>query len=306
MDALRGAAALARLLLVVAETRRDGELWLEQPGRRVRLSLREGQLCGVQGLPLQPLGDLLRELDALDGARASALCASTLNARAAKENGLDVPIGLRLIAAGATSWSAVRRALALQRARAVAELLRMPVVRTWQADRTPLRGGAVAVELEGAVWDAMLAMAGRLPSQQRAQLAHQGKALALSVAGRRRARGQVERALACDSDQLALRAVLCALGLAAPAGMREDSYALLLRKRGELARNASARALLDLPGSANAAGAQRALRKLATKLHPDRFQADDARLQQVSHEVMGALTRAASSLHAAVRSARSM
>jgi hypothetical protein len=302
MDAVRGAAALARLLLVVAETRRDGELWLEQPGRRVRLSLREGQLCGVQGLPLQPLGDLLRELDALDGARASALCAFSVKARA----GLDVPIGLRLIAAGATSWSAVRRALALQRARAVAELLRMPLLRTWQDERSPLRGGAVAVDLEAAVWDAMLAMAGWLPSQQRAQLAHQGKALALSVAGRRRARGQVEHALACDSDQLALRAVLCALGFAAPAGVREDSYALLLRKRRELARNAGARALLDLPGSANAAGARRALRKLATKLHPDRFQADDARLQQVSHEVMGALTRAASSLHAAVRPARSM
>jgi len=96
----------------------------------------------------------------------------------------------------------------------------------------------------------------------------------------------------------ALRAVLCVLGAAIGRPLHEDSYALLLRKRQQLSRNASASALLDLPERASAEHARRALRRLAQKLHPDRFQAGDARLHAVSSEVMGALARAESSLRA--------
>jgi hypothetical protein len=100
-------------------------------------------------------------------------------------------------------------------------------------------------------------------------------------------------------SDMALRAVLRVLGAAAPQPAPEDSYALLLRKTRELARNASANVLLDLPAEAGAAHARVALRRLASKLHPDRFQAGDARLYAVSHRVMGALARAEHTLRAA-------
>ncbi|MET0284532.1 MAG: J domain-containing protein [Polyangiales bacterium] len=279
MDPVRGAAPLARLLLAVSVARRDQELWLEQRGRVVRLALRAGRLCALEGVPLTPLGDLLRELEALDCARATAM----------REGATNVPIGVRLIAAGATSWSSVQRALALQRARALELLLRMPVTRVWRTHATRV-DAAVESDLALAVWDAMRTLATRLPERQRAELACSGRELVLTAAGRRRAE-PYRHALRDDEP---LRAVMVALGFAAPMVQREDSYALLLRKRHELARNAGPRALLDLPYDADARGAQRALRKLAGKLHPDRFVADDARLHRVSHEVMGALTRAAS------------
>ncbi len=271
MDPLRGAAPLARLLLAVSGSRRDHELWLEQGVRVARLSLRAGQLCAIEGVPQPPLGDILRELDVLDLAKARAL----------REWDTNVPIGVRLIAAGATSWSAVQRGLVVQRARAVAELLRLPVARVW---RTHAARSGVGTDLAAAVWDALLQLANALPDAQRAALASQ-QSLVLTAAGRRHTVPYAGEAG---------RAVQVALGLAVPSVRREDAYALLLRKRHELAQNLGPRALLDLPHGADRHGAQRALRKLAGKLHPDRFQNDDARLHRVSHEVMGALTRAAS------------
>ncbi|HEX5658373.1 MAG TPA: J domain-containing protein [Polyangiales bacterium] len=253
-----------RLLFALSGTRREQELRLEQGGRVVRIALRDGQLFALEGVPLTPLGDLLRELSMLDGARAGAL----------REGGTGVPIGVRLIAAGATSWSAVQRALALQRARGLEWLLRMPVTRVRRTRGVPVRG--VGVSLTDALWTALRAMAAQLPETPRL-------ALTLTSAGRRHASLHEDHAL------------LLALGFATPAAQREDAYALLLRKRRELARNVGPRALLDLPSDADARGAQRALRKLAGKLHPDRFLTEDARLHRVSHEVMGALTRAASS-----------
>ncbi|MEY4511835.1 MAG: hypothetical protein RLZZ450_3957 [Pseudomonadota bacterium] len=99
-------------------------------------------------------------------------------------------------------------------------------------------------------------------------------------------------------EQYALRAVLRVLGAAIERPTHEDAYALLLRKHRQLSRNASASALLDLPEAASGEHARRALRKLAQKLHPDRFQAGDARLYAVSNVVMGALARAENTLRA--------
>jgi hypothetical protein len=273
MDPVRGAAPLARLLFALSVARREQELLVEQGGRVARLAVREGQLCGLKGVPLTPLGDLLRELSALD-------CTV-----AVREGATDVPIGVRLIAAGATSWSSVQRALVLQRERGLEQLLGMPVGRVW---RTHTRVRGAGVDLADALWGALHAMASRLPETQRRALACPGQTLIPSVAGLRHAR--------TDASDDAGRAVLVALGFATPAVQREDAYALLFRKRRELARNAGPRALLDLPFDADAGGAQRALRKLAGKLHPDRFASEDARLHRVSHEVMGALTQAASTL----------
>jgi hypothetical protein len=105
------------------------------------------------------------------------------------------------------------------------------------------------------------------------------------------------RAQSTDAHQI-LRAALRLIGAAIERPVHEDSYALLLRKRRQLSRNDSASALLDLPELASAEHARRALRRLAKKLHPDRFQAGDARLHAVSSEVMGALSRAEYALRA--------
>lgn len=116
----------------------------------------------------------------------------------------------------------------------------------------------------------------------------------------------LEAALRADPnpEQHALRAVLRVLGAAIERPAHEDAYALLLRKHRQLSRNVSASALLDLPEAASGEHARRALRRLAQKLHPDRFQAGDARLHAVSNVVMGALARAENTLRARAHDSR--
>jgi curved DNA-binding protein CbpA len=68
---------------------------------------------------------------------------------------------------------------------------------------------------------------------------------------------------------------------------------MLLRKTRQLRRGAAATELLDLPANAKGRDARRALRRLASAVHPDRFgeAAPDA-IQRASNEVMTALLRA--------------
>jgi hypothetical protein len=84
------------------------------------------------------------------------------------------------------------------------------------------------------------------------------------------------------------------LGAAAPkAG--GSSYPLLLRKRRELRRQASAHVLLDLPEGASGRDARKALHKLVCKLHPDRFgEGAPAELRRASGEIVTALLAAES------------
>jgi hypothetical protein len=71
------------------------------------------------------------------------------------------------------------------------------------------------------------------------------------------------------------------------------SYPLLLRKRRELRRQASAHALLDLPEGAGGKDARVALRKLVRDLHPDRFGEEvQPALRRASGEIMTALVNA--------------
>jgi hypothetical protein len=82
------------------------------------------------------------------------------------------------------------------------------------------------------------------------------------------------------------------LGAASEAVLATDSCSLLLRKQREIRRRAGPRALLDLPPHAHAEQARPALRRLASKLHPDRFHAAEPSLRAVSSEVMRALSQA--------------
>jgi hypothetical protein len=138
------------------------------------------------------------------------------------------------------------------------------------------------------------AFAGRLRPSQVDDLPAAFSPAALSAALRARP----------GAEQHALRALLLVLGVAAERPVHKDAYALLLRKHRQLSRNVSASALLDLPEAASAEHARRALRRLAQKLHPDRFQAGDARLHAVSNVVMGALARAENTLRARAHDSR--
>ena len=95
----------------------------------------------------------------------------------------------------------------------------------------------------------------------------------------------------CGARGLRFAWMLKLLRAAAP--KTGGSYPLLLRKRRELRRQASARSLLDLPENAEGGEARRALRKLVRDLHPDRFgQSAPEALRQASGEIVSALVDA--------------
>jgi hypothetical protein len=89
---------------------------------------------------------------------------------------------------------------------------------------------------------------------------------------------------------LRLLAAMSLLSAVAARPTREQRFSLLVRKREQLRHCASPRALLDLPNDAAPAEARRALRRLASRLHPDAFgpHATDA-VRRASSEVLGAL-----------------
>jgi len=345
MDALRVAGPLARLLLAVGEAGCQGEVAVSQRGRAARLSIAGGRLAAITGVDHAPLGDTLLALGALHPDSQRGVLAQQASGS---------PIGARLIAAGATSSAAVACALEVQLAEGVHALLCWPATRVELVRPSSLRHArqahaatagfdtpapaaahAVTIDVAGAVWSALWAIASELPAPISAQLSG-SSALLLTGAGRRRvggllraveagelgaaarrrafARGlrpsqidnipaalsaaAVAAALRADpgADQHVLRAMLRVLGAAIERPVPEDAYGLLLRKHRQLSRNVSASALLDLPEAASAEHARRALRRLAQKLHPDRFLAGDARLYAVSNVVMGALARAENTL----------
>jgi len=314
MDALHAAAPLARLLFALDEAKHDGDLWLTRCGGQARISLIEGEIVSVAGVEGEPLGDLLMAHGELDVARERSLGRTSA-----------MRIGARLVAVGAASSAAVERALSRQLVRRLAQLLRGPVTSLRLAPRLRLEGPSVSwrVGAAAATWAVLLATADELPEALLTQLAGSGCA-ALTPVGERRvsrllalqragmltsllgalgARAKLDGVLAAlqarpnepHAALLPLRASLRALGLLEASGgghSKQAGYALLLRKRRELLRNESARTLLDLPGSAGPEQARRALRRLARTLHPDRYEASDARLRALFGETLSALSRA--------------
>jgi len=330
MDALRAAAPLARRLLTLAEAGREGEVTIVRRARRARLRLVAGRAVALSGVDVAPLGDTLLALGSLDVGALRAMC--TLRAPG--------PVGARMVAAGLLSSAAVAHALDLQLVRGIDALLALSpcVAQFTESTRDLARTTSGSVDVTSAVWSVLLRRAHALPDATLASLSGAGP-LVLGATGRRRVqallcaieRGElakVARLAACDGgaarpvhaptshvlaraiegaddtrEQRAIRAVLRVLGGVTVVRKPDEAFALLLRKRRELARNVSASALLDLPESAGAEHARRALRRLAHKLHPDRFQCD-ARLHAVSTEVMSALSRAAHALREGVRATR--
>ena len=335
MDALRTASAPARVLLALGDAARDCDVRIGHGTGRVRLTLVGGRAVALAGVERAPLGDTLLALGELDLTSQRAL----LDAADAGSFDKPIGVRLVEAGAASAEAVRHALKLQLYRGIDALLRRPVYALHTQACAAPEARQHEVSVDLAAGVWASLIGIAEALPASVRAGLsgegalvlgvrgerrvqgllraAHSGELAAALAAGQRgRERdvatpaGLLARASAAmlarvlserpPPELLTLRAILRVLGtVAEPHAQLEDAYALLLRKRRELARNASASTLLDLPGPASAAHVRRALRRLAGKLHPDRFERSDDRLRAVSADVMRALAGAASALDAA-------
>jgi hypothetical protein len=298
MDALCAAIPVARALLRVADTQGTSALQVGVGPEAALLRVERGLLWDVSGVDGAPLGDTLIACGALDVERHRvALSAGVRHQR----------VGAWLVQVGAASESAVRAALQLQLVRRVSTVLRLRGQELFLRESRLNEGSgfSVAVPLASAVYVGLLEIARELPDdvlRARAGLS----SLRLTRLGHwleGRLGASAERPLFASllakepvRAQWAERAALRAIGALADERCELDSYSLLLRKRRELISRVSARKLLDLPESAAPERARGAFRKLAQKLHPDRFHAVEPALSAISNEVMRALASAEAEL----------
>jgi hypothetical protein len=297
MDALRAAVPLARVFIAAAEGRMDAVIRIRSRSREARAYLKQGRLSALEGVDTEPLGDALLRRGVLDAIRHRA---------ALQVKPPQGKVGPWLVAVGIADAASVRDALEEQLDARMGKLLRWPDAvfefeRTAPETAVPPRDVLVQtdVDLLGCVWLGLLGLARELPAgtlgvlsgDMGLELTRSGARIAQALAASREFDG-FESALrrAPSADRRPVRAVLRALGAATDASA--DSCALLLRKQREVRRQAGARALLDLPPHARSEQARPALRRLAQKLHPDRFQAAAPALRAASGEVMRALSQA--------------
>ncbi len=305
MDALRAAVPLARALLSLGDAERSGVLYVQAGYRRAEIEVWAGAFVAVRGVDGELLGDTLLRAGALDAHRHGAALSE------AEPHG---PVGDWLVAVGAASREAVDRALASQLSRRVASLLRFPYATVRFEERGPAddQSDRLKVAIAPCVWDGLVSLAGTLTNDELSQLAGVGR-LRLTRAGSQLVAElmpagrlpQLESVLRGQCGSQHARAVLKVLGAAFDARVDTDSFSLLLRKQREIRRHASAEVLLDLPSKfVTPDQARRALRRLAQKLHPDRFSGELPALRAVSADVMRALFRAEETLrHALPRQA---
>jgi hypothetical protein len=298
MDALCAAIPIARALLRVAESKAASVVQVGAGAEAALLYVERGLLRDVTGVAGAPIGDTLIACGALDVARhRAALEIATPEQR----------VGAWLVEVGAAPEPAVRAALELQLAKRVGSVLRLRGQELFlcESRASAALGFAVAVPLVPSVYAGLLEIARELPDDV---LRARAGTLALRVT---RLGHWLEAQLGASNErplftsllrkdpvpaQLVERSALRAIGALVDERGELDSYSLLLRKRRELSSRASARRLLDLPESAAPERARGAFRKLAQKLHPDRFHAVEPALSAISNEVMRALASAEAEL----------
>jgi hypothetical protein len=296
MDPLRTAVPLARLLFALAERPGARTVRVCSGARVAVLSIADGALRALDGVDTEPLGDTLMRRGQLDSARHSLAFA-----QGAPQEGR---VGRWLVDAGVATGDAVNAALRDQLHGRVARLLGWvdPQVSVLPAVAT---GSELSVPLAAALWDALLARAAALPPATLSELAGE-RSLALSRLGERlvhalRAAGTTlpEEAVLRAHPPHSLRSVRAAfrvLGAVSEPNASLESYSLLLRKRRQIQRKAGAAALLDLLEPVRPEQARRAFRRLAYRLHPDRFQCEQPELHALSSEVMSVLAAAEAQL----------
>ncbi|MFT3922504.1 MAG: J domain-containing protein [Myxococcales bacterium] len=293
MDALRAAVPLSRLFLALADSERQAEVRVRSRSKVARVHVVRGAVVAIEGVDGELLGDSLLRQGRLDTEKhRDALSGSPPSGQ----------VGAWLIEVGAASPDSVGAALAAQLEARFAALLRWadPLFELLPARAVVLSSPHVSVAIPHVVWLGLSAIAHDLPLAQLSALAGD-TALKLTSAGRRivatwepAERNELEGWLARAPQGAARipRAVLRALGAAVDSSFDGDACNLLLRKQREIRRRVGPRALLDLPSHAHSEHARPALRRLAQKLHPDRFQALEPGLRAVSERVMSALSQA--------------
>jgi hypothetical protein len=301
MDALCAAIPVARGLINMADTAAPRLLCVSAGARRAALRTEDGAVVEVSGVDAEPLGDTLLRQGVLDAERHRAALEAAFPAQR---------VGAWLVSVGAASEHAVRAALELQLVTRVSALLR------WRGAELLLRSipaataadFPVAVALAPCLYAGLSSIARELPADLLAAHAGHGPLRTTGLGRRLEARLGASFAPLLvkdpEPDRLWERASLRAIGALVDAASEVDGYSLLLRKRRELRMRTSARRLLDLPDTAHPAQARSAFRRLARKLHPDRFHAGEPGLLALSNEVMRALGRAEAELSALNRSAR--
>ncbi len=271
---------------------------------RAQVGMRGGRVVAMRVTPDDgdSLGAALRRMGAWDDAKA----------RAAGGPPPGMPLGRWGVAVGATDEAAVSHALRQQ--------LRRRVVRLFALDLPELRLRAGTSDLGVEELREPPTSAELIVSALRDSLASEPLVfvrrrlgdglLVLTPLGRELLEGAtlwpeeqvmvplLERGASVDAlaaaskgspRALRLLHALRMLGACGPPEPREG-YAMLLRKTRQLRRGARAAELLDLP--AQGGDARRALRRLASAVHPDRFDDAAPAIKAASHDVMSALHRA--------------
>lgn len=259
MPALRSATTVCRVLIGLDRARASGTLYVDAEGRRATVSLEAGEVVGAN----------------VDRRVATSQ-------RQVFENVLQM-----------CGWEGL-----------VLRLVQAPVAATWWKLRDPIPARALALQTM------RLAVKGADTANARSEL---GDAVYhLTEAGEAFSRGaelrpeetavffwlrrgvpaeELSMLPGCGLAGYRFLWMLKLLGAASPKG--GGSYPLLLRKRRELRRQASAHTLLDLPEGAGGRDARLALRKLVRDLHPDRFgERAPSALRRASGEIVTALVDA--------------
>jgi hypothetical protein len=259
MPALRSATTVCRVLIGLDRAGASGTLYVEVEGRRAMVSLESGQVVGAN----------------VDRRVATSQ-------RQVVENVLQM-----------CGWEGL-----------VLRLVQSPVAATWWKLRDPIPARTLALQtMRAAVKGADTANARSELGDAVYYLTEAGEALSRAAELRPEEtavlfwlrRGVPAEELStlpgCGLAGYRFLWMLKLLGAASPkAG---GSYPLLLRKRREIRRQASAHALLDLPEGAGGRDARLALRKLVRDLHPDRFgERAPLALRRASGEIVTALVDA--------------
>lgn len=292
---------------MLARSGKSGVLSVVGDTASARIGVREGRVVAMRVSPDDgdSLGEELRRSGDWDETRA----------RAAGSPRPGSPLGAWAVAAGAASEAAVSHALRRQ--------LRRRIVRLFALDPLELRLSPGSADLGVSELAEPPTTAELIVSALRERVATEALALVrrrlgdgfyvLTPLGRELLASAVlwpdeqallpllEQGASVDALVSASRGsaraqrTLYALRMLGACGPPEprDGYAVLLRKTRQLRRGARPAELLDLPPNAARGDARRALRRLASTVHPDRFgAAAPAAIKTASHEVMTALLRA--------------
>jgi hypothetical protein len=277
------------LLFALAEHERDATVLVRSSSRLAEVEIAKGRIVRVSGVESEPLGDTLLRKGTLDCVR---------HGEALAEEPPEGPVGEWLVHVGAAAREAVDGALREQLH------ARMVDVFSWAQPHVTLvahrahSDAELSCDLVLAVWEGLCALA----RSHGACATSPSRAPGITRRGLRilsllRARGvpvDAPNALSANA-----RMLLVLLGAVGGREFDAETYSLLLRKQREIRRRASAAELLDVPECASPDEARRAFKRLASRLHPDRFQSDAPELFALSSDVLRALASAEALLRGA-------